>query len=148
MNHPDVMRIELSSDAEELHPVRESLRDWLAERGWAEHGVADVVLALDEALTNVIRHGYYGERGRPIVVDVRPLPANDRGRGVEIVVRDWAQQVPLDKICGRDLNDLRPGGLGVHLIRSLMDEACYEHHCDGGMQLTMRRHEQPMEHKP
>lgn len=145
MNHPDRMRIEITSDPRELPPVRETLRDWLTERNWAEHGSADVVLALDEALTNVVRHGYQSEPGRPIVVDVEALPANERGPGVKLVIRDWARQVPLEKICGRDLEDLRPGGLGVHLIRSLMDDACYEHADGGGMRLTMSRHEQALE---
>lgn len=141
MNHPDVMRIEMSSDASELSPTRETVREWLTERGWGDHGSADVVLALDEALTNVIRHGYKNEPGRPIVIDVKPLAANEHGPGVHLTIRDWAFQVPLDKICGRDLDDLRPGGLGVHLIRSLMDDACYEHAEGGGMRLTMHRHE-------
>lgn len=138
MTRPADRHLHLTSDARQLGPVRDSIREWVAAHGWNEMRVADVVLAADEALTNVIRHGYENEPGKPIEVWLRTMSGVDGG--IEIEIRDFGRQVPLDCICGRDLDEPRPGGLGVHLIRSLMDEAVYSHAEGGGMRLIMRKH--------
>ena len=140
MNVADPLELKLSSDPGELCDVRAAIRDWIEQRGWEAHEIADIVLAIDEALTNVIRHGYGGRPGQPILVRVAVVQRGDRGEGVEIRIRDFGRQVPLDKIAGRDLDDLRPGGLGVHIIRNVMDESEYRHMHDGGTELIMRRY--------
>ena len=43
------------------------------------------------------------------------------GSTIQFVIEDRARQVPLDRIKGRPLDDIRPGGLGIHLIREVMD---------------------------
>jgi anti-sigma regulatory factor (Ser/Thr protein kinase) len=57
--------------------------------------------------------------------------------GVSIVLEDEAKQVDPDQIKSRDLDEIRPGGLGVHIIRELMDEVRYERREHAGMRLTM-----------
>ena len=42
-------------------------------------------------------------------------------------------------IKGRDLDDLKPGGLGVHLMRRAMDEVIYEENGWGGTTLILRK---------
>lgn len=139
MSAADGLQINLTSDTNELPGVRDALRTWVSEAGWDDHRAADIVLAVDEALTNVIRHGYLGRVGQQIELRVRRLQDHEHGEGVEISVRDYGRQVPLDKICGRDLDDLRPGGLGVHIIRNVMHHAEYSHAEGGGMRLVMRK---------
>lgn len=134
-----LLELTLTSDPTELPSTRDALRKWLGERGWCAHDVADIVLAVDEALTNVIRHGYKGQVGKPIYLRLAAVLLPGRSEGVDITVRDEAAQVPIDKICGRDLDDLRPGGLGVHIIRNVMEFAEYSHAQGGGMCLTMRK---------
>jgi serine/threonine-protein kinase RsbW len=141
MTAPREMRIDMTSDVAELPAVRETIRAFVRDRGWSDFDTADIVLAVDEALTNVIRHGYSGESGHVISVEVREIDNAARGRGIEIIVADRAPQVALEAIRGRDLDDIRPGGLGVHLIKSLMDDALYSHRDGGGMKLLMRRFE-------
>jgi anti-sigma regulatory factor (Ser/Thr protein kinase) len=53
------------------------------------------------------------------------------------VVRDYGRAVDPATIRGRDLSEVRPGGLGVHIIRSIMDEVCYEPAAGGGTRLNM-----------
>lgn len=131
--------LELTSDPEHLRGVREAIREWIEQEPWDEHAVADIVLAVDEALTNVIRHGYGGKPGERIVIDMSRISDPERGEGVEISIRDFGTQVPLESIAGRDLDDLRPGGLGVHIIQSVMDGARYRHMSDGGTELRMKK---------
>jgi len=143
MSGHGVLNLEITSDVAELPSVRDALRAWAAGHGWAEGQTADVVLAVDEALSNVIRHGYQGQPGHRIEIAARVLRDRAHGEEIEIRIRDFGKQVPLEEICGRDLDDLRPGGLGVHIIRSLTDSAEYSHAAGGGMQLVMRKYRQP-----
>ena len=139
MSDPADLSLEITSDPGELARVREAIRKWAIAEHWRESEVADIVLAVDEALSNVIRHGYDGKSGQPIEITVRAL--RDPARpGLEIVVRDYGKQVPVDQICGRDLDDIRPGGLGVHIIHSVMSDVKYEHAPGGGMRLVMRKY--------
>ena len=48
-------------------------------------------------------------------------------------------EAAMQKVSTRDLEDIRPGGLGVHLIEEIMDSVHYEHRDGGGMRLTMRK---------
>jgi anti-sigma regulatory factor (Ser/Thr protein kinase) len=134
------LELDLLSDTAELPRVRDALRHWASSAGWDEHRVADIVLAVDEALTNVIRHGYMGRPGQKIELRACTIRDPQQGEGVEIRIRDFGRQAPLDKICGRDLDDLRPGGLGVHIIRNVMHFSEYSHAEGGGMRLVMRKY--------
>jgi anti-sigma regulatory factor (Ser/Thr protein kinase) len=130
----------IQSDPSGLPDIREQMQAWLSEQDWPEDGIAELVLALDEALTNVIRHGYGGRCDQPIEVVAVPVHHPTEGAGVEVRVRDFGQQVALDQICGRDLDDVRPGGLGVHIIRSMTNSAEYQHAEGGGMLLILRKY--------
>jgi anti-sigma regulatory factor (Ser/Thr protein kinase) len=59
--------------------------------------------------------------------------------GFTIIVEDRGRQIDPDAIRGRDLDQVRPGGLGVHIIRNVMDEATYARRPDRGMRLTMAK---------
>ena len=44
-----------------------------------------------------------------------------------MIIIDEGEQVPLELIQSRELDEVRPGGLGVHLIKTIMDEATWSH---------------------
>ncbi|TWT46072.1 serine-protein kinase RsbW [Phycisphaerae bacterium RAS1] len=131
------LRVDIRSDPTELQPVREHLRAWLGPNGWNEQQIAEIVLAVDEALTNVIRHGYGGRTDQPIHIECRPIRDAVEGPGVEVRIRDFGRQVDLSKIAGRRLEEVRPGGLGVHIIHAMTNSARYSHADGGGMLLVM-----------
>ena len=100
--------------------------------------VNTVMLAVEEALTNVIRHSYGGPCDKEVILQIRQLEAcPECPAGLEIIVRDFGRQVDPATIKGRNLDDFRPGGLGVHIILSIMDQIEYTHQNGGGMQLRM-----------
>jgi len=139
MNATDVLELELQSDPGVLPTVRNKLRTWTTALAWRQDQIEDVVLAVDEALTNVIRHAYGGESGHRIGVHVYSLDDAQWGPGLEVCIRDYGKQVDPGTIRSRDLNDLRPGGLGVHIIQSVMDSVEYSRAAGGGMRLVMRK---------
>ncbi|MBU0616851.1 MAG: ATP-binding protein [Planctomycetes bacterium] len=143
MSERDVLNLEVASDTAELPRVRDAIRAWSRRHGWSEPQVADIALAIDEALSNVIRHGYGGKPGYKIELVARALHDVTEGEGIEVRIRDYGKQVPPDKIRGRDLEDIKPGGLGVHIIRSVMASVEYSYAEGGGMQLVMRKYQRP-----
>jgi anti-sigma regulatory factor (Ser/Thr protein kinase) len=135
----DELQFQIASDPVLLRMVRDRIAAWLNVNGWDATQVAEIVLALDEALSNVMRHGYGGARDRIILVRVRWLPC-ETPHEIEIRVRDFGRQVEPCRIAGRKLEEVRPGGLGVHLIHAMMTSVEYIPAAGGGMLLIMRKH--------
>lgn len=132
------IRIEMISDPTYLAGARELVASVARRLGFTEEGSGQIALALDEALCNVIRHGYDRRRDGPIWISLWPLDAeNGSGPGVRITIEDEAKQVDPSIIKSRDLDEIRPGGLGVHIIRQVMDEVTYERRERAGMRLTL-----------
>lgn len=101
--------------------MREKVRKFLAHAGIDEMDAELLVLAIDEACTNVIRHAYEGVSGRPVNIELTRTPCRLRIR-----LRDYGKCCDPEHIKGRQLSDVRPGGLGVHLIKQAFDEVCYQ----------------------
>jgi anti-sigma regulatory factor (Ser/Thr protein kinase) len=93
-------------------------------------------MAVDEAICNIHRHGYAGEVGK---ATLRIRTSSSPAPNIEIQICDEAMQVEKESIKSRKLDEVRPGGLGVHLIQTVMDEAIWakREHC--GMSLTMKK---------
>ena len=76
-----------------------------------------VVLAVDEATNNIIRHAHHGASVQPIVIQ-----CFTREDSLEIILFDRGEPFDIDAIPHLDPTELRPGGRGIFLIRHLMDE--------------------------
>jgi len=135
---PDVpIRLAIASSPTHLPLVRGALERLCELIGFDEKARGEIVLAVDEALTNIIRHAYHGATDRPIHIEFRPVLEASGQRGLDIRLRDWGEVAEPARIRPRDLDDVRPGGLGVHLMRCCMDELRYEPAPGGGTLLTM-----------
>jgi sigma-B regulation protein RsbU (phosphoserine phosphatase) len=104
--------------------------------GFTDRVAGQVAMAVDEALCNIHRHGYQGEYGRAtLTVKTTISPKSS----IQIQIEDDAQQMDTELIKSRNLDDVRPGGIGVHLIQTVMDEALWTKREHGGMKLTMHK---------
>lgn len=134
---PDV-ELRLVSEFRYLAGVRELIAGIAKRLGFCNDSSSHLALAVDEALCNVIRHGYKQAEGRPIWIKIWPLEDDGQaGAGLCIVIEDEAEKVDPTRIQGRDLDDIRPGGLGVHIIRQVVDVAEYSPRRGDGMRLTL-----------
>jgi len=100
--------------------------------GFTSFDSSKIVLAVDEACSNVIRHAYKGQSGHPIIIQVTINHAK-----LEINIVDQGEQVDKNDIKPRPLDELRPGGLGVHLIRTVMDDVIYQNLAEVGNRLVL-----------
>lgn len=137
------LTLHMLSDPRFLSGARGLVSSVAEKMGLSSTTCAQVALAVDEALCNVIRHGYHKRTDAPIWLRLWILADEGRGHGLRIVIEDEAEQVEPDEICGRDLSDIKPGGLGVHIIREVMDYARYEKRPRAGMRLTLVKYDLP-----
>ncbi len=126
------MRFVMNSDPRLLHILRGAVRLWVQASGLPEASVDSLALAIDEAASNVIRHAYDNRHDGHLALEIRSFP--DR---LEFILEDSGRKVCPEGIRPRDLNDLRPGGLGTLFIRRFMDEVCYEACDPNGNRLRM-----------
>ncbi len=136
--HRDI-EIRIISQPRYLCAVRAAIGTALERLGWSEEIAGQIMLAVDEALTNIIRHGYGGREDQPIWIYFSPAIAPDGRAGIEITIEDEGRQIDPQEIKSRALEDIRPGGLGVHIITKIMDEVRYAPRAHVGMQLTMHK---------
>ncbi len=140
------VRLEIASCPSLLAAAR-ALVATIAQRcGFDEIQCGQISLAVDEALCNIIRHGYNCRDDGRISISLSQREA--QSPGIEIVIEDDALQVDPDTIRSRDLDDIRPGGLGVHIIREIMDEVSYVRRDRRGMRLTLVKHLHPVTAAP
>ena len=124
-------RFELNASSEVLSPFRKELRQILTRVGWEKKATEEILLAVDEALTNIIRHAYQGGTGK---MAVSVTAADDR---IEIVLEDRGKKFDPTQVPSPELPRHKPGGLGVHFIRTIMDQMIYEGQGPGGNRLRL-----------
>ena len=112
-----VLELRVPALANELKGVRAQLRAALSGVDCGRDCADEIVMAVDEACQNVIRHAYGVAHAGDILLRVE-----QEGDRLVLWLRDSAPPVDPAQIASRDLGDVRPGGLGVHLIQQLMDE--------------------------
>jgi serine/threonine-protein kinase RsbW len=110
------LKLELRSNPGMLCVVRGAMERLTEEFGFAAAECRSVTRAVDEALTNIMRHAYGGKGDRPIEM-VCKYVSNRGGEGFEIVLTDEGSAVDPSKMRGRPLDEIKPGGLGLHFIK-------------------------------
>jgi len=114
----------LPNDLSFLKEVRQFVKETLAETSLVEDVTSRVILAVDEAVSNIIEHAY--EEGRKDRIEMAITHDDKR---VDILIRDFGKTFDPGKIAPPDMQEYirvrRKGGLGIFLIRKIMDEVEY-----------------------
>lgn len=126
------IEIKILSEPKFLKIVRAAVSHVSEIMGFPQEEINNITLAVDEACSNIIKHAYAGAGGQPIRVFLQLH--DDR---LEVILKDAGRKVAADEIKSRELDDLRPGGLGVHLIKSVMDVVNYDSHSLKGNRLQL-----------
>lgn len=130
-----LVEIEFNARADNLRMIRSVVGDASREIGCPGKVCERLVLAVDEACANVIRHAYgHDETGR-VVLRIR---LEDDTLVFEL--EDFAAAVDGSKLKPRSLDVMRPGGLGLSLIDQIMDSWEFKRPARGeGNLLVMRK---------
>jgi len=113
-------KLEFTSHTANLALMRNFVRNFLSRHPFSEKQRTLMVLGVDEACTNVIRYAYDLRDDQPIALSVEALSTCVRMR-----LRDYGENTPADQMRGRAHNQVKPGGLGLHLIRNAFDKVDY-----------------------
>ncbi len=114
----------LCSNPRLLSTVRGAVETLAETLGFPATQRRSITRAVDEALTNIVRHSYRNRPDRPITLYFRRTSRqrdDSVEQGLEILLCDRGPAVDPDKLRGRLLEELRPGGLGLHFIHQAMD---------------------------
>lgn len=123
MANPDKdLRLAVRSDPKLLASVRSLVRSWVDSWDIEEKTADKVVLAIDEACTNAIRHAYEGRGDGSVELTLHAAPEH-----LEFQVSDTGVSCPSECTERRplrpaDVDKLQPGGLGIQLIYEVFDE--------------------------
>ena len=126
-----LLRLELPSNPEILCVVRSAVMRLTEEMGFSSEECRGLTRAVDEALANIIRHAYDGRPDQPIELLCRRLQdqsGNKQRAALELVLVDHGTAADRKKLSGRSLDDVRPGGLGIHFIEDAVDVMEYTSH--------------------
>jgi anti-sigma regulatory factor (Ser/Thr protein kinase) len=130
--------LDILADLKQLEPVRRFIEDAAGRLGIDPESAADMVQAVDEAVTNLIVHAYKGTPG-PIIIEAR----RDQAGAFVVTVRD--QSPPFDPT-GYPAPDLtvpleerRAGGLGIFMMHQFTDGMTYKTDSEGYNELTFFR---------
>ena len=128
-------KINLVAESKNLIKVRNFVVKWCRKMGLFPKQVSEVKLAVDEACSNIIRHAYEGRRGNFQIV-ITKLESSVQleiiDQGIEF---DWYSVLEPDLY--QYVETRRKGGLGIWLIKKLIDEVEY-HRVDDSNVLTMK----------
>jgi anti-sigma regulatory factor (Ser/Thr protein kinase) len=134
--HKRLLELRFTSDPKRLKMVRDQVQRAAGQLECTKQLVSDLIIAVNEACMNIMEHAYKGDRSGEIVLEI-----NDNGGEIEVVLTDFADPVNFEDIQHRDLDDVRPGGLGTFFITEIMDECAYAHlqgHSGNVLRMTKR----------
>lgn len=130
----ETISLSVSSSPRLLRVVRCMVAEMASEAGFSEKDCDEICLAVDEACANTIRHSYKGSKEGEIVV--KCSLESDR---IEISVRDFGEKFDAESVEPPDLEDVKPGGLGVHMMKSVMDKVEYDCSHETGTEVHMTK---------
>tara|TARA_B100001027_G_C16221535_1_gene310047 strand:- start:661 stop:1071 length:411 start_codon:yes stop_codon:yes gene_type:complete len=113
---------EFPVESSSLKEIRNFAREVLAKDNMFNTTKDDVVLALAEAAQNVVKHAY---NGKP-TGDTMRVEISFKDSQLIIEIYDKGKPVIPENIKPRQLDDVKPGGLGTFFIGQIMDEVTFK----------------------
>jgi serine/threonine-protein kinase RsbW len=133
-----IVTLEFPAKPEYVVLGRLALSGMARREQFSDDAIADLKLALTEACSNSIRHGYGGGQGQ-IALGFRVadgclvLTIRDEGAGFDDSEEETAAFTPGTEAA------LPEGGMGVSIIRAVVDEFALDHVAEGGTLLTLTK---------
>ena len=135
--------VQTPGDIGYLHRIREFIAGMATEAGIGQHEIDNIELAVDEACTNIIEHGYTADDPKKELTVRLEIDSSK----IVLTVIDHAEPFNMLLYEPRDVSQLRDegrdGGLGIRLIKRIMDDIDYRT-IDGQNELIMTKYFPPI----
>jgi anti-sigma regulatory factor (Ser/Thr protein kinase) len=109
------IKLSIPGDPKYLGLIRKVLQELLDSHEVPADTARRLILCVDEACANVIKHGYDGPCDEPIEATF-----TIEGDDFKVQIRDYGKQCDTSQIKPRRLDDIKPGGLGTHFMNAFM----------------------------
>jgi len=130
-----LVEVRIPAQAAQLRLLRHVVQDASLMCGCKQQVADNLALAVNEAGMNIIQHAYKHDPAGEIVLEI-----HDNDSELTFTVTDFAQTVDYSCIQPRPLDEIRPGGLGTHFIKTIMDDVVYRAPDNGvGNQVIMKK---------
>jgi len=114
------IKLSIPSDPKYLRLIRKVLQELLDSHDVPADTARRLILCVDEACSNIIKHSYDGPCDEPIEATF-----SVDGDDFKVQIRDYGKQCNTSQIKPRCLDDVKPGALGTHFMNEIMDEVNY-----------------------
>ncbi len=115
-----------------LYIIRSALYPLVLQADFPKQVARKIVLAVDEACSNIIKYAYEGDATKLIQLRV----TIDQQK-LTMELTDMGKKADVSRIAPRKLDEVRPGGLGTHFIGAVFDSVSYDTHGERGTVLTL-----------
>ena len=107
--------------------------------GFSEDDSEHIILAVDEACSNIIKHSYMNDSQKKIDFCIET-----QENELKIQIKDYGKQCDIRQMKPRALTDIRPGGLGVYIMNQVMDSVKYDCSSAKQNQIIMTKRMDPL----
>ncbi len=128
----ETVTLTVPSHPKYLYVIRSAVYPLVLESGFPKQVARKIVLAVDEACSNIIKYAYEGDTTKLIHLRV----TLDQQK-LMLELTDTGRKADVSKIAPRKLDEVRPGGLGTHFIEAVFDSVAYDTHGERGTVLTL-----------
>ena len=126
------IHLSVMSHPKNLKHIRNLMADITLKTCLSKKDSGSIILAVDEACSNIIRHSYENDYNRKIDLTVK---LNTNSLTISIV--DDGIKFDINSIKPRDTSLLKPGGLGIYIIKQIMDTVEYSRTTEGFNKIKM-----------
>lgn len=132
------LELRIKAKLENLAAISDFIAEAMKQLG-IEQEIFQVQLAVNEACTNIIQHAYSGESEKPIRIICSML-----GNDLLIRIRDWGKSFDPSSVLSPEIDselfERQLGGLGIFLMRQMMDEVRYASYAGKHNEVIMIKH--------
>jgi len=128
------LRLDMPSHPRFLSVVRAAIEELSMAVDLPKEECDAVILAVDEALANIIRHAYKNRYDQKVVFDFLVSE-----KQMEFTLLDQGESPDPAKICAQPMDELALSGRGTHLIKAIMDEVSYKQVSEGNQLKLIKR---------
>ncbi len=123
--------LKIQGETSNLEKIRTFAGDYASKAGFDSIGTSEIVMAVDELCTNIIKYSYLPDPDIPPSGREIEIEAEEIAGGISITVKDHGKPFDPNRFPDVDINEhismLKNHGLGIHAVKNFMDEVSHEY---------------------
>lgn len=127
----------VGSESVHLKEIRDKVSRFLSDKAFSDKTREDLLVAIGEACANSMRHSYENKPAQKIEVTLQ-----DDSDKIIFKIRDFGKKIDLSKIQTPKLPPVKPHGLGIYFMQTIMDSVQYNTQHTEGNELILTKYKE------